>query len=263
MPDPLNYIHGVSSDEQQRLKLLNDLTNQSFIHFLNLQSHEIALELGSGLGLLCASVATKLFRGKTFGVELSKEQLRQVPQFPPNLEFILGDVHDLPFDDNIFDLVYGRYILEHVSDPMKVLKEAYRVLKPEGKICIQENSVLWMEFYPACPHFIYAWKKFAQLQSMMGGDAMIGIKLFERMKKTGFKKLKISIAPEIHSFDDTSFNPWITNLIGNLNSAKIQLLEKSFLSITEFNAAIEELTEFMANTFASTYFAWNRIEAFK
>ena len=60
---------------------------------------------------------------------------------------MLGDVHDLPFGDQTFDLVYGRYILEHVSDPIQVIQQAKRVLVPDGRICFQENSTLWMEFY--------------------------------------------------------------------------------------------------------------------
>lgn len=258
-----NYIHGVSADEQLRLKLLNEPTNKNFIDFLDLKGTERVLELGSGLGILCASVAMKLNRGKATGIEISKEQLSKSPQFPNNLEFVMGDVHDLPFKQSSFDLVYGRYILEHIADPGLVLKEAHRVLSPDGRICFQENSVLWMEFYPSCPHFIFAWKKFAHLQTMMGGDSMIGIKLFDRLKKAGFKNLKLTLAPEVHSADDKSFKPWITNLIGNLKSAEHALIEKNYLSASEFSSAITELEDFINHPYASTYFAWNRIEGTK
>lgn len=258
-----NYIHGVTPDEQQRLKLLNELTNKDFIDFLDLKGTERVLELGSGLGILCASVAMKLNRGKATGIEISKEQLSKSPQFPNNLEFVMGDVHDLPFKNSSFDLVYGRYILEHISDPGLVLKEAYRVLTADGRICFQENSVLWMEFYPSCPHFMFAWKKFAQLQNMMGGDGMIGIKLFDRLKKAGFKNLKLSIAPEVHSADEKSFKPWITNLIGNLKSAEHVLIDKNYLTLAEFSSAVNELDDFMNHPFASAYFAWNRIAGTK
>ncbi|MEP7321661.1 MAG: methyltransferase domain-containing protein [Saprospiraceae bacterium] len=264
MADSLpSYIHGVTPEEQSRLKLLNDLTNQSFIEFLKLRGTERVLELGSGLGLLCAKVATILFRGHATGIELSKAQLSKTPQSPSNLEFVLGDVHELPFRDKSFDLVYGRYILEHVSNPYDVLKQAHRVLTEDGRICFQENSTLWMEFYPACPLFTHAWKKFARLQSDIGGDAMIGIKLFDRLKKVGFRNLEISIAPEVHSSDSPHFKPWISNLIGNLSSGEHQLVEKGLLTQSEFQNAVDELHEFTSHPYASTYFAWNRIEGVK
>ena len=257
------YIHGVSPDEQHRLKLLNDLTNQSFIDFLKLKGTERVLELGSGLGLLCAKVASLLRNGHATGIELSKEQLSKTPQSPSNLEFVLGDVHELPFNDRSFDLVYGRYILEHVSNPYDVLKQAFRVLAPDGRICFQENSILWMEFYPACPQFMHAWKKFARLQSDLGGDSMIGIKLYDRMKKVGFKNLEITIAPEVHSSDSPHFKTWINNLIGNLSSGEKQLIDKGLLTQSEFQNAVDELKEFTSHPYSSTYFAWNRIEGVK
>jgi len=258
-----NYIHGVSPDEQTRLQLLNELTNQSFLDFLQLNGYEEVLELGSGLGILCAQVARLLHRGRAVGIELSKAQLGKAPRFPSNLEFVMGDVHELPFDDASFDVVYGRYILEHISNPPGALKEAYRVLRPNGKIYFQENSILWMEFYPSCPHFMHAWKKFAQLQNFLGGDAMIGIKLFDRLKKAGFRNLEISLAPELHTADSPHFKSWITNLIGNLRSAEKKLMEKQFLNASEFLHAINELEEFMMHPQASTYFAWNRISGVK
>ncbi len=263
MAEKAVYIHGVSHEEQQRLKLLNELTNQSFIDFLKLRGTERVLELGSGLGILCAQVAHKLHRGTATGIELSKDQLSKVPQQPSNLEFVLGDVHELPFEDQSFDLVYGRYILEHISNPSEALKQAYRVLTRGGRICFQENSILTMEFYPSCPHFTNAWKKFAQLQSMMGGDAMIGIKLFDRLKKAGFTELKITLAPEVHTADSPYFTSWIQNIIGNIRSAEQKLIEKGFLTQSEYQHAIDELKAFSEHSYASTYFAWNRIEGVK
>ncbi len=263
MAEKAGYIHGVTREEQERLKLLNELTNQSFIDFLHLKGTERVLELGSGLGILCAQVAQQLHRGHATGVELSKVHLSKVPQQPSNLEFVLADVHDLPFEALSFDIVYGRYILEHISNPSEALKQAYRVLDHKGRIYFQENSTLWMEFYPACPHFVHAWKKFAQLQSMMGGDAMIGIKLFDRLKKAGFKDLKISIAPEVHAADSPYFKSWIRNIIGNLESAEQKLIEKGFLTQSEYLHAIDEMNQFSQHPYASTYFAWNRIEGVK
>ena len=47
------------------------------------------------------------------------------------------DVHDIPFEDNHFDIVFCNHVLEHVEDDLKVLKEFYRVLKPGGWAILQ------------------------------------------------------------------------------------------------------------------------------
>lgn len=67
----------------------------------------------------------------------------------PYLSFQYGEAHTLPFKDNTFDHVFCLEALEHVEDPLIVLKEMRRVLKPKGKIHIlipAENmlfKVIW------------------------------------------------------------------------------------------------------------------------
>jgi ubiquinone/menaquinone biosynthesis C-methylase UbiE len=254
-----SYIHGADSSEQDRLFRLNKLTNQAFLEFINPQKNSVILEIGSGLGILASEVAKNNPASKVIGIELLKPQLQKSPPNIPNLFFINGDVHTLPFPENTFDIVYGRYILEHVSQPEIVLKEIYKSLKSGGKLYLQENAILTIQFYPNCPKFDYAWKKFAELQTILGGDAMIGIKLYQLLKHTSFTEIEPSFTPEIHFYEKDTFIPWIDNLIGNLSGAKINLLKHNLLSETQFEDAIQELKKFKINQKASTYFYWNRI----
>lgn len=255
------YIHGTEAQEQSRLAKLNEMTNNSFIEFLDVNQDDKILDLGSGLGILAKSVSENLLKGKITGIELSDKQLKNCPPDSKNLEFLKGDVHDLPFKDNSFDKVYCRYVLEHVKDPMNVLVEAKRVLKKGGEIFIQENSILLIEFYPDCPRFKQIWKKFALLQSFMEGDAMIGIKLYDYLKRAGFVHIELSSVPEVHYPEKETFIPWIDNLIQNVLGAKANLIAQGLSDESKINAAINELEEFKRNKFASTYFYWNRAKA--
>ena len=45
---------------------------------------------------------------------------------------VKADICDLPFDDNIFDVVFCNHVLEHITDDTKAMQELYRVLKPGG-----------------------------------------------------------------------------------------------------------------------------------
>src|SRR4030095_9957555 len=121
------YIHGTDSAEQARLTLLNRLTNQAFIDFLSLGDVSSILEIGSGLGLLAEQIATLVPQSAVWGLEYSSDQLNVAKdRRHPNLHFLQGDARRLPFRNESFAVVYCRYVLEHVTDPVRVLKEAHR-----------------------------------------------------------------------------------------------------------------------------------------
>jgi len=63
-------------------------------------------------------------------VEEALEIARKKTEFPEN--FKLGMIEEMPFEDDFFDVVWARHILEHSSDIDKTLNEIIRVLKPEG-----------------------------------------------------------------------------------------------------------------------------------
>jgi ubiquinone/menaquinone biosynthesis C-methylase UbiE len=257
------YIHGTEGEEQNRLASLNNMTNKSFIDFIELRKTDKVLDVGSGLGLLAKEVALKIPHGKVTGLEKSEEQIKLCPASVSNLTFIKGDAHNMPFDDNSYDVVYCRYILEHVANPLKVLNEVRRVLVNRGRLFVQENNILAIEMYPECPHFKKAWQKFALLQYELGGDALIGKKLYSLLKKSGFKKIVLSPAPEFHYYDLKTFGSWIENLIGNIEGARKKLIDYKLLTEEEIKNAINELRNFITLDDASTYFYWNRASAVK
>lgn len=253
------YIHGTDSEEQARLALLNRLTNQSFIDFLDLRNVRTILEIGSGLGILAAEIATGHPKTDVWGIEYATQQLEVAKeQFPPNLHFVQGDAHQLPFNNSRFEVVYCRYVLEHVADPNRVLTEARRILKPGGKVCVQENNILALELYPNCPHFDHVWHQFVQLQAQLGGDGQIGKKLFPLFQMAGFQYIELSVAPEIHWAGMPTFRPWVENLMGNVRSGADALQQRELATAGEIAVAIEELRAFGERADASLFFYWNR-----
>jgi SAM-dependent methyltransferase len=257
------YIHGTESSEQIRLGLLNELTNKAFIDFLEFEETSSVLEVGSGLGIMTQELARLIPKGEVFGVEYSSEQLALAKSSSPNLHFMRGDAHALEFEDNRFDVVYCRYVLEHVADPLQVLKEMRRVLKPNGKAFVQENNILVNVFYPVCPRFDALWKQFAVLQEKLGGDALIGKKLLPLFKEAGFQEIELSIQPEIHFSGKSSFRPWIENQIGNIESATNELETSKLATEEEISLAIAEVKALLERDDACAFFYWNRASGVK
>jgi len=257
------YIHGTAPDEQERLARLNRMTNAAFLEFLALPGHERVLEVGSGLGVLTREVAAKLPNGCILGVEYSAAQLARAPHGTPHLVFCRGDGQRLPVGTARFDLAYCRYLLEHVASPELVLSEMHRALRPGGRVCVQENDILVVGFYPECPRFAQVWRQFCLLQTQLGGDARVGRRLFPLLQKAGFSEIRLSLQSEVHTSGLESFRPWVGNLKAILLSAAPNLQAHHLAGGDDVTSAADELEHFMERGDATALFYWNRAEARK
>ncbi|HNQ11939.1 MAG TPA: methyltransferase domain-containing protein [Bacteroidia bacterium] len=258
------YIHGTHVDEQERLEKLNTLTNNAFKSFIEIPKTGSVLEIGSGIGLLAKELSVENPNVEFKGIEFSNDQLVKARALETGrLKFIQGDAHHLPFDSDQFDVCYGRYILEHVHSPSVVLIEMHRVLKTGGTIFLQENNIFANVFFPTCPAFDKVWNQFAKLQEYLGGDALIGKKLFSYLQEAGFSKIELSVANEVHWYGSPMYETWIRNLIGNIKGAEELMSQHGYSSIDEINRSVKELEELIQNKSGSCYFYWNRARAIK
>jgi SAM-dependent methyltransferase len=251
------YIHGTEPGEQERLAGLNRLTNQTFVEFLGVEPGMRVLEVGSGLGLLAAAVASAAPDVEVVGVERSADQIAAAARHPA-VRTIRGDAHDLVFPDDTFDLVYARYVLEHVAEPGRVLAEMRRVVRPGGRVVACENDISLMRVDPPCPAFEAVWSAFARHQKSLGGDAFVGRRLFRLFHHAGLSRIELSVQPEVHWQGTPGFVPWIRNTIGNIESGRRGLAQAGLSSESEIAAAIAELSSVLERPDASSVFVWNR-----
>jgi hypothetical protein len=107
------------------------------------------------------------------------------------------------------------------------------------------------------------WQQFAILQERLGGDALIGKKLFPLLKQAGFQEITLSIHPEIHYASSTSFRPWIENQIGNIESVEKELRLQQFATEEEIRLAIAEVRSWLERDETSVFFYWNRASGVK
>jgi len=99
---------------------------------LKVSKGDRVLDVGTGPGLV-AAVAAK--RGANpIGLDFSKAMLAEARLLHPEIKFRTGNAEALPFGDSEFDVVVGNFVLHHSGDPSKVLKESFRVLRPEGRM---------------------------------------------------------------------------------------------------------------------------------
>lgn len=161
----------------------------------SLREGEIVLDLGSGAGFDCFLAANKVGKkGRVIGVDMTPEMVEKANENAKknnykNVEFKLGDIETLPVDDDSVDVVMSNCVINLSPDKAKVFKEAFRALKPGGRLSI--SDIVLLKELPASIR--------ESIDAYVGcvSGAMIKGEYLEKIEAAGFRDVRV--------IDETTF----------------------------------------------------------
>jgi ubiquinone/menaquinone biosynthesis C-methylase UbiE len=187
------------------------------------------LDLGSGAGNDCfVAKAIVGDTGKVTGLDMTEPMIAKARENCAklnfkNVEFVLGDIEEMPFDDKMFDVVISNCVLNLVPDKSKAFNEIFRVLKTGGHFCVSDVVIKGdlsdkmkkdAEMYAGC---VSGASEMNEYLKIVENSGFMNVKVHKQKEI----KLPDSLLSEFNDFDElNSFHAGETGIFSITASAK-------------------------------------------
>lgn len=160
----------------------------------DLHPGEVVLDLGSGSGIDVLLSARRVGpEGKVYGLDMTDEMLElarenQRKSGLTNVEFLKGDIEQIPLPDRHVDVIISNCVINLAADKDRVLSEAYRVLRPGGRFAVSDIVILGDRSHIP-PEFLER----AELWATCVAGALTEGEYLERLRKAGFENASVEV----------------------------------------------------------------------
>lgn len=192
---------------------------------------DVILDVGCGPGTITADLAALTTQGKVIGCDAVEGVLQQASQYAAsrgltNVAFQKADANALPFDDNTFDIVHCHQVLQHVKNPVAVLKEMRRVTKSGGVVAAREADYKTFAWYPERPEIARWMELYQKVARANGGEPNSGRYCHVWAKAAGFEPDAINTTWDVWRYAGVRAQQFGTSWAG-------RILQPGFLATAE------------------------------
>jgi ubiquinone/menaquinone biosynthesis C-methylase UbiE len=196
------YIFAAGEQAAERLRLLDRVFNPTTRELLTragLAPGWHVADIGCGIGLNAMWMAERVGpSGSATGVDMSEEQMRIAAgnaqaSGVTNAFFRQGSATATGLPRGTFDLVYARFLLCHLTDPVAAVEEMSSLLKPGGVLVCEDFIASTIATYPETRAYVRLGEIYPIMDAKRGVDSNAGAKLHRYFQLAGFPAPEINV----------------------------------------------------------------------
>lgn len=200
------YVLATGEEGADRLMLVEDVhgaDTETFLVKAGVREGMRVADIGCGVGIVTGKIARMVGPlGEVVGVDISPDQVRLAEgrareSGVENVRFVTAAAEATGLERETFDMVYARFLLMHVPDPMAVLHEMTALLKRGGVLAVEDGDFTAPYCVPASPAFDRCFELYRQAVQRQGADPVIGAELPRLVRSLGFPTVNIRIAQPV------------------------------------------------------------------
>jgi len=184
------YTHG-HHESVVRAHASRTAENSAAFVIPHLTAGTSVLDVGCGPGSITCDFAELVAPAKVVGLDRSADIVAQAASLAAergveNVEFVTGNIYDLDFEDETFDLVHAHQVLQHLTDPVAALREMRRVAKPGAIVAMRDADFHGMSWYPEVRELDDWMELYQRIARRNGAEPDAGRRLVSWAQQAGF-----------------------------------------------------------------------------
>jgi ubiquinone/menaquinone biosynthesis C-methylase UbiE len=199
-----SYVLRGGDRAADRLRLLAHTMRPTTVAFLQragLRPGKRCLDVGCAIGEVTLDLAALVgLHGRAVGIDRDEGAValarRERPRCTVPAEFRLGDALELA-EEAAYDLVYARFLLTHLSDPLQALRRMAAAARPGGALLVEDIDFAGHFCHPECPAFQRYQQLYEAAVRRRGGDARIGPKLLQLFRDAGLSQVEVQVVQPV------------------------------------------------------------------
>ncbi len=234
-----------------RLRVLSRVwgeTTESLLRSVGIGPGMRCLDVGCGAGdvslLLAALVGPS---GSVVGCDRDAVQLDLVRaesqrRGATNVRLVLQDVMELQ-ESGAYDVVYSRFLLEHLADPLEALRRMWRAVRPGGLLVAEDGDFLAEFCEPPHPGFEFWQYAYPETLRRHGGDPLSGRRLHSRFREVGIPDPELEIVQHVYLRGEGKLMPYLT-----IERTAPRIIASGVATQAEVDEALTQLAELANDT---------------